>query len=304
MFNLQSATPADFTAVWSLVQACMVADYGEPLYSASRLQATWDELGPDLGTYTRLAVDPNGALVAYGVLRVYAPDDMAVVVSVPPDAPDGVEMAILAALEAQAKHAGATAVKLTSQVSERNTRLKHAYHQRSYQTNLSFLNMEIVLTAPPDLPQVPDGVVLRPFVSGRDEQAAYAADEAASQDKSYYHPLSYEAWLRRMNVQGDGFDPSLWWLAWADDEVVGVALCYYAAATGIGWIDHLGVARDWRKRGLGMALMLQSYAAFWQQGIARIRLNVESDSPTNAPSLYARAGMAVIQQYHIYHKVL
>lgn len=223
---------------------------------------------------------------------------------VPPDAPDGVEVAILDRLEAHAKASATAPVAIDSQVSERNTRLKLAFEQRGYTTDLSFLNMEIVLTAAPDPPTVPTGLDLRPFVRGQDEQATYAADEAANQDKSYYSPLTYEAWRRRMNVDSPDFDPALWWLAWDGEQVAGVALCYHAKATGVGWIDHLGVGRAWRRRGLGMALMVQSYAAFWQQGITRVRLNVESNSPTRAHLLYQRAGMGVIQCYHIYKAML
>ncbi|MFN8538009.1 MAG: GNAT family N-acetyltransferase [Thermomicrobiales bacterium] len=59
-----------------------------------------------------------------------------------------------------------------------------------------------------------------------------------------------------------GVDPALWFLAWDGDEVAGVALNYVAPATGIGWVDHLGVRRLWRRTGLGMALLRHSFASF------------------------------------------
>jgi mycothiol synthase len=137
---------------------------------------------------------------------------------------------------------------------------------------------------------------------GRDEQATYEADEEASIDKGYHRPLDFAAWSERMGL--GRVDPALWFLAWDGDDVAGVALNYVAPATGIGWVDHLGVRRPWRQRGLGMAMLRHAFAAFHARGIREVRLSVDERSQTSATRLYERAGMKTLQHYHVYSKEL
>jgi ribosomal protein S18 acetylase RimI-like enzyme len=107
-----------------------------------------------------------------------------------------------------------------------------------------------------------------------------------------------------MGLARESFDPGLWHLAQAGDEIAGVALNAWEPDSNTGWIDHLGVRRTWRRQGIGMALMLHSFAVFYHRGVRHIRLSVDSTSMTHAPRLYERAGMQVTDQYHIYRKVI
>jgi ribosomal protein S18 acetylase RimI-like enzyme len=97
-------------------------------------------------------------------------------------------------------------------------------------------------------------------------------------------------------------EAGLWFLACDGNDIVGVALNACNKSRTVGIVDHLGVLRTYRKRGIGEALMLASFAAFYRRGMTSIKLNVEADSPTNAPRLYERLGMKTVQQYHIYTK--
>jgi ribosomal protein S18 acetylase RimI-like enzyme len=164
--------------------------------------------------------------------------------------------------------------------------------------------MQLVMDAPPAAPRWPPGLVGHPFRPGRDEQAAYAADEEASLDKDYHTPLTFEQWAVRMDLNGERFDPGLWFVAWDGPEAAGVSLSYHDAASGIGWIDHLGVRRPWRGRGLGQALLWQAFTAFYARGVRRVRLNVDTENRTQAQRVYERAGMRTLHEYHIYVKEL
>jgi len=66
----------------------------------------------------------------------------------------------------------------------------------------------------------------------------------------------------------------------------------------------LSVRQDWRQRGIGKSLLLHSFGEFYQRGIHKIKLSVDSKSLTNAPRLYESVGMRTVQQYHIYRKVI
>jgi GNAT superfamily N-acetyltransferase len=107
-----------------------------------------------------------------------------------------------------------------------------------------------------------------------------------------------------MGMEKESFDPTLWFLVFDRNDLAGVALNVYAKETATGWVDHLSVRRPWRRKGIGRALLMHSFAAFYGRGIQRIKLSVDSKSLTNAPKLYQSVGMQTIQQYHIYRKVI
>jgi ribosomal protein S18 acetylase RimI-like enzyme len=96
------------------------------------------------------------------------------------------------------------------------------------------------------------------------------------------------------------FDPSLWIIAWDGNQIAGYSLCRFRM--GIGWVGSLGVRRPWRKHGLGMALLLQSFHEFHQRGMNTIGLGVDASNPTGATRLYQKAGMNITAEYVIYEK--
>ena len=195
-------------------------------------------------------------------------------------------------------------IEFFARVSEKNWTLLKLFASYGYKTNLSFLIMEVDLSQPPDIPSWPAGICVRTFISNQDEQATYLVDEEASADKGYHQPLDFDAWARRMRLNDEIFDPSLWFLAHEENstEIAGVALNLYHSESNTGWIDHLGVRRPWRNKGMGKALLLHSFSEFYRRGIQRIKLSVDSRSLTNSLRLYERVGMKTLQQYHIYTK--
>lgn len=107
-----------------------------------------------------------------------------------------------------------------------------------------------------------------------------------------------------MSLHTERFDPTLWFLACDKEAVAGVALNFFLPESNCGVIDHLGVQREWRGRGIGLALLQHWFATFFARGITKIKLNVDSGSLTNAPRLYEKAGMQTVQTYHIYGKTI
>jgi ribosomal protein S18 acetylase RimI-like enzyme len=64
------------------------------------------------------------------------------------------------------------------------------------------------------------------------------------------------------------------------------------------------VRRPWRQRGLGLALLLQSFRAFHERGENRVGLGVDSANETGATRLYERAGMRVVAEDVVWRKEL
>jgi mycothiol synthase len=159
--------------------------------------------------------------------------------------------------------------------------------------------MGITLSNVPQPVSWPKGVELHPFLLGQNNQAVHAAEQEAFADHWGHTPTSYEAWeLRRL--KREDFDPSLWHIAWAGDEIAGISLCRYRQ--GIGWVGTLGVRRPWRKQGLGMALLQHSFGEFYKRDQKIIGLGVDASNPTGATRLYERAGMRVASEFVIYEK--
>jgi mycothiol synthase len=161
--------------------------------------------------------------------------------------------------------------------------------------------MEITLDGPPSLPKFPQGIELRPFIKGNHDAAVWQAQNESFRDHPGSHDQTLEEW-RRVRFDDPEFDPSLWVIAWDGDEVAGFSLNRYR--TGIGWIRTLGVRRPWRKRGLGQALLLQSFGEYYRRGMKTIGLGVNAHNPTGAQRLYQRVGMHAASEHVTYEKEL
>lgn len=303
-FTIRPATIDDFDPVLALIIAQNLAGYGEPMISADTLRERWQSPGPDLQD-TWVAVAPDGNVAGYAELQRYSSAhlELSVYLSGEHQRKDiGAHLLQLAETRASLLDTDASSVAFIARTSERDQIGNQVFTGAGYALRLSFLVMERVMTEPPETAQWAPGIMVREFISGQDEQATYLADEEASEDKGYHTPLTFEEWANRMSLGSAEFDPALWFLACSQDEIIGVALNFCSQATRTGWIDHLGVRRRWRNKGVGKALLLHSFGEFHRRGIDRVRLSVDSNSLTNAPRLYERVGMRMIQQYHIYKK--
>jgi ribosomal protein S18 acetylase RimI-like enzyme len=158
------------------------------------------------------------------------------------------------------------------------------------------------LAQPPAPAEWPVGIGVRTFVPGEDDEVLFQAGEEAMSDQANRPPSTRERWLAPTTTAG--FDPSLWWLAAEESsgEVAGVCLCSFVSGTG--HVNGVGVRRAWRRRGLGLALLLNALGELRRRGAAEARLSVDSDSPTGAPRVYTRAGMHVARSYVRYSKDL
>jgi ribosomal protein S18 acetylase RimI-like enzyme len=72
----------------------------------------------------------------------------------------------------------------------------------------------------------------------------------------------------------------------------------------MGWVGTLGVRREWRKCGIGMALLRHSFNEFYRRGKRKVGLGVDAQNLTGALRLYENAGMHVHQAFDQYEKEL
>ena len=62
--------------------------------------------------------------------------------------------------------------------------------------------------------------------------------------------------------------------------------------------------RPWRRRGVGAALLNNSFGRFSERGEHSVGLSVDAASDTGAFRLYERAGMAPVLGWVVYEKEL
>jgi mycothiol synthase len=294
-YSVQSARPSDLEVVYKIIANQNTIDYGSALVTPDDLQKKWQNLNLVNDTciaYSNNEVEGYAELLEGDWANIYLADH------------NNVDLAfhLLMILEGKVTSQNKGKVNLFTRISEKNNTLLQLYASNGYHSNLSFLIMEITLSEPPPAPEWPSGISVRTFTRNQDEEAAYRTDEEAAQDKGYHDPLSYEDWAKRMRIDSEAFEPSLWFLACDGTEIAGVALNLINKESNTGWIDHLSVRRAWRNRGIGKALLLHSFHEFYQKHIYNIRLSVDSKNLTHAPHLYESVGMQAVQQYHIYKK--
>lgn len=166
-----------------------------------------------------------------------------------------------------------------------------------------FWQMRIDMEAPPPAPQWPAGIAGQICERGRDERVFFDTLEEAFLDHWGHTPRDYGEWYAR-NVESESYDPSLWWLATAENGEPAGAIRCRMRPDGTGFVNTLGVRRPWRKHGLGRALLLQSFCEFYRRGVTAVALGVDAQNPTGATHVYERAGMRVRQRYAVYRKEL
>lgn len=256
--------------------------------------------------FTNEALKPENLLVVVdeddrvvGYFDVWQEDDRVDVDMAAPDLWDET----LDHAENRAQALGARRVRMF--VSEGND-VGERIATRGYRPIRTSLTMEIEfgVEAPPE-PVIPDGIELRPYRHPEDEQAVYEALQEAFADHWGFHPQPIETW-REFTVKWRNFDPDVWLVAWAGDEVAGASLNYPERSDdpGHGWIGTVGVRRPWRRRGVGEALLRRSFAMLHARGLRKVRLGVDSENPTGATRLYERAGMHVAFEVVTYGKEL
>jgi ribosomal protein S18 acetylase RimI-like enzyme len=144
-------------------------------------------------------------------------------------------------------------------------------------------------------PVWPEGVEVRTF---REEDAHEVKSllDLAYKEEFHHQPAAFENW-RRFMLEDPMFDPEAWFLAVAEGQIVAAALNWDE-----GYVKDLVVHPDWRGRGLGKALMLQTFGEFSRRGLTRVTLKTDSNNPTGAWRLYERVGMKTERTYEIFEK--
>jgi ribosomal protein S18 acetylase RimI-like enzyme len=171
--------------------------------------------------------------------------------------------------------------------------------------------MLIEMDGPVPEPIWPQGITLRTFDPETHAEAVYRAEDDSFRDHFGYLEQPFEEGFKRFKhfvLGAKNFDPSLLFLAMdgTSGEIAGLNICrpHSYDDLDMGWVGTLGVRRQWRKRGLGLALLRHSFNEFYRRGKRKAGLGVDAQNLTGALRLYKNAGMHVHQAYDQYEKEL
>jgi len=162
-----------------------------------------------------------------------------------------------------------------------------------------------------DIPQlpIPEGVEVR-LVKPEHHIFIWKAEGEALREQAEYDE---EFWSEEGLKKFSGwhlFQPDLWQIAWAEDEVIGGVLPWIDTEENKryhrnwGYTQGIFVRKDWRNRGLASALIARAMGAVRDHGASEAVLTVDSENPSGALRLYEKLGYRLQARYAGYQKPL
>ncbi|MGB5167899.1 MAG: GNAT family N-acetyltransferase [Acidimicrobiia bacterium] len=294
--TVRGASYNDIPTVAALLRASEEFDAGEPSATDEDVESEWMLPDFDPAVDVLLVFDDN-RIVASAEVPGWRAE-----ATVHPDARGrGTGAAILGWIERRAVERAnhGPEIRVGQTVVDTNTDaislfLRHGYTPR---------HTSWVLRLPDDVtidhPPLPRGVVIRPFDADQEEEQIYRVVEDAFNEWPTREPSTFEEWRSGVTGRSD-FDPTLLFVAVADQEVVGVS--FGIPYEDEGWVQQLAVRGDHRNQGLAKALLRTTFDELRRRGSPAVGLS--TDSRTGALDLYIDAGMVVRASYTHYSKVL
>ena len=290
----------DFDAMLELMNAHQLAAFGEADTTAEELRlwltTPYVEVENDIRVLER-----DGRLIGYADVDATReePPLWWCDVKVDPQADaNEVVPTLVSWLEERAEHG-----RLRVWTSEDDRRITDAFTALGFAPARHSYRMEIDLDGEPRQPAWPEGISVRPV---REDEHRLVFDAVVEVWRDTSDPIdeTFDEWAH-WTTRSETFDPTLWFLAFAGDELAGFSLCRQSPTDPkAGHVGTLGVRRPWRKQGLGEALLVHSFAAFHGRGWSRGTLGVDASSPTGATRLYERAGMRVYRDTAFFERAV
>jgi mycothiol synthase len=295
--ELRAPTLEDLPALTDLINRDSEELFGEREESIESMR-TW-LTGPNLNPATDMRVAVvDGEFRGYVDLDedphpVYWAD-----LRVPPSERDDIREALLEWVVARARERHGKLLRLHAVSTDEAT--GRLLDRRGLRLIRHFYRMRIELEPAAEEPEWPDGVTVR-IVSPDDIPAVYEAHQETFEDHWYHARMPFDKWEHAF--LGEGFEPDLWFLAEADEQIAGISLCrVHEGEPELGVVRVLGVRAEWRRKRVGRALLLHSFHAFRARGLKAVVLGVDAASLTGANRLYESVGMRVIRRADVYEQ--
>jgi mycothiol synthase len=306
-YTLRAAARAEARAIAGVIIASDIAELGAAESSVEDVLDDWKRAGFALETDAQVAVTTEGRVVGYGYVWERDPgvQYQADGYTHPEYEGRGIGTQLVRWMVARARQMLAhrphdQPAHLIHYVHHPNEAARALFEREGFRPARYAWRMLIEMDAPPPAPQWPAGIQVRTFLPGEERQVHAVVQEAFG-DLEDFTPMPFETWAQ-LTFENHDFDPSLYFVAQAGEEIAGLTLGFKWPK--MGWIRHLAVQRPWRRQGLGLALLQQAFGEFYRRGERKVGLGVDSENATGATRLYHRAGMSVARQFDQYRKEL
>jgi mycothiol synthase len=302
--SIEARVPAGFTsrplfredlaAVFELEAACELHDDGVSELTLTDLQSEWNR--PDFdSTSMSVGVFDGPTLAAYAEV-FFGRAEAAVL---PAYRGRGIGTALLPWTWDVARLDGRDHVGQTISDAERDAAALFRAH--GYAPLYTSWLLRIDMDAEPTSPTLPDGLKFRSYAPGDDDRQLFDLIETAFSEWPDRESYTFENWLPHM-IRRPEVRPELQVLIADGDRIVGAAINYDYKGDEEGWIQQVAVDRVYRRRGLGRALLQESFRRF--SGTGRRMCGLNTDSRTGALGLYEHVGMHVRKSYTRWSKPL
>jgi ribosomal protein S18 acetylase RimI-like enzyme len=289
------------TEFFNLVE---ISEWGVPDFVESEIEEEWSDL--DLEKSVVLVEDESGNYVASMTLEFSNGVTWEAFGYVHPEHQDrGLGTWVVRWSEAMARACeGETRdgyrLAMFNYISTVNGAAQELLTAEGYELQKVFRRMSIELQERPAPPDWPESYELRPFVPDRDQHAYFDAIQTAFAEHWSASPRTFESWSK--SWMSENFDPHLLVQVVHANQVVGA--CCGKPIGDTGWIGYVAIVPEHRRRGLAKRMLQESFGRFWDKGIKRIDLGVDSENRQSAVDLYIGMGMHESHSYESHRKIL
>lgn len=294
-FETEPARETDLEDVVGLLEASdrALGLPAEPF--REELMWTWHLPTTDLERDTRILRDAE-TVIAYGE-AIWKQDEggpLSLSVRVHPNyRARGIGSWLLTWGESLASERGSEGVR--AYAADLDARAQGLLRSRGYVHVRSGFTMRKGLEGDEDPGTPPAGIRIRRYEDA-DERVLYEVDQASFAEDWDFRPTSLDSFNEELH--GEGWDPSLVFLARANGATVGYVVSFLLEMCG--YVGNLGVLKEWRRRGIGTALLRRSFAELAGRGSREVRLGVDTQNVHGAVALYEGVGMSVYRRYDIF----
>ncbi len=295
-------TGDDLEPAAEVLIADQLDDVGEVVLDADFLRNGWRRTGFDLARDAWVVADRGGTVVAYGQATHEEP---AVVESFgvvhPRHRGRGIGSGLLDRIEARASEllAALPSSRFRHSINASDHAAAAMLGIRGLRPIRHYWHMQIELPRPIEPGPGSDGVEIAGIRSPDDLAAVHSVLEEAFADHWGNYPEPFDRWVEE-ETAGPGYDPTLWLRATEEGRMLGALTGDLWGARG--WVGYLGVRAAARGRGIGAALLRESFTRFADRGARRAVLTVDAENTTGATALYERVGMRVVNRWDLWER--
>jgi GNAT superfamily N-acetyltransferase len=275
-YELRAPTTAELDAVADVLVADDLDEAGQAVLGADFLREDWNRAGFDLATDAWVVVDGVGTIVAYGRALREGPDVVESWGVVHPEHRGrGIGSAVLDRVEERTSRllAERSSARFRHVINSGDRAAAAMLEGRGLRPIRHFWHMQIDLVGPVEPGLAPEGIEIAGIELSHDLPAVHAVLTEAFADEWEHHPEPFDRWADEQ-TSSPSHDPTLWLLARAEGEPAGALTANVWGDRG--WVREIGVLAPHRGRGIGEALLRDSFAVLAGRGLIRFQSEEEA----------------------------